>query len=221
VAVADVNGDGRLDLLVANQGGVSVLLNADQPPTPTPTSTPTNTPTPTNTATPTATATATATSTPSNIPTQTPTPTSTPTNTATSAALPTSSSTPVLATGTPTRTPTVTPTPLPRPNVGIAVAPDGTNHVLNVTLTARDAGCGVNNRLQALRFTRLTNATVDVPGVGTVTAASATPIPLSPSQATLALTVHRVNAGATTAELVVTDTCGDWPTFVGGGPSAF
>jgi hypothetical protein len=26
---------------------------------------------------------------------------------------------------------------------------------------------------------------------------------------------------ASTVELVVTDGCGDWPTFVGGGPNAF
>ena len=36
------------------------------------------------------------------------------------------------------------------------------------------------------------------------------------------LTVRRVTDGqASTVELVVTDGCGDWPTFVGGGPNAF
>jgi hypothetical protein len=29
------------------------------------------------------------------------------------------------------------------------------------------------------------------------------------------------NGTAATAELTVTDGCGDWPTFVGGGPGAF
>ena len=39
---------------------------------------------------------------------------------------------------------------------------------------------------------------------------------------TLRLTVHRLNANqAVTVELTVTDNCGDWPTFFGGGPDAF
>jgi hypothetical protein len=76
--------------------------------------------------------------------------------------------------------------------------------------------------LQALRFTRLANATVEVPGVGTLTAPSATPVPLPSRPASVTLTVHKLDPNqATTVELVVTDGCGDWPTFVGGGPSAF
>ena len=79
-----------------------------------------------------------------------------------------------------------------------------------------------NNQLLALRVTRLTNATVDVPGVGTLTAPSATPIALPSHPPTLGLTVHRVTSGqASMVELTVTDGCGDWPTFLGGGPSAF
>jgi hypothetical protein len=36
------------------------------------------------------------------------------------------------------------------------------------------------------------------------------------------LTVHRQAAGqAATVELTVTDGCGQWPTFLGGGPGAF
>jgi hypothetical protein len=36
------------------------------------------------------------------------------------------------------------------------------------------------------------------------------------------LTVQRPQPGqATTAQLLVVDGCGDWPTFVGGGPDAF
>jgi len=44
-----------------------------------------------------------------------------------------------------------------------------------------------------------------------------------PSQPqTITLTVHRGTPGqAATVELVVTDGCGEWPTFVGGGPNAF
>ena len=40
--------------------------------------------------------------------------------------------------------------------------------------------------------------------------------------ASVVLTVRRLTAGlAATVEAVVTDGCGDWPTFVGGGPTAF
>jgi hypothetical protein len=53
-------------------------------------------------------------------------------------------------------------------------------------------------------------------------AASTTPIALPTHPASIVLTLHRVTSGAaSTAELTVTDGCGDWPTFVGGGPSAF
>jgi hypothetical protein len=63
---------------------------------------------------------------------------------------------------------------------------------------------------------------VDVPGVGTIAAASATPIPLPGQPASTTLTVRRVTAGqAATVELTVTDGCGSWPTFVGGGPGSF
>jgi hypothetical protein len=103
------------------------------------------------------------------------------------------------------------------------VTPGPSTGQLQATLVARDAGCPQgNNKLIALRFTKLTNATVDVPGVGTITTASNTPIPLPGQPAAISLTVHRVTAGqAVTAELTVTDGCGDWPTFVGGGASAF
>jgi hypothetical protein len=131
-------------------------------------------------------------------------------------------------TPTPTRTltPTATPTatPFPRPNVGVQVAPGG--GALQTTLTARDAGCNnntQNNQLQSVQITRLTNATVDLATspVTTVGVAPAT-VPLPTHPPSLQLTVHRVASGqAATVELTVTDGCGAWPTFVGGGPSAF
>jgi hypothetical protein len=99
--------------------------------------------------------------------------------------------------------------------VGVDTTPTGAGQ-LRVTLTGRDAGCMPNNQLQALRFTRLTNATVDVPGVGTISAPSATPIALPGQPPSITLTLNRVTGGqAATAELVVTDGCGEWPTFVG------
>ena len=96
---------------------------------------------------------------------------------------------------------------------------------LHTTLTARDAGCNgntQNNQLLALRVTRLDERDGGRAGGGTLTAPSATPIALPSHPPTLGLTVHRVTSGqASMVELTVTDGCGDWPTFLGGGPSAF
>ncbi|HEY7067293.1 MAG TPA: choice-of-anchor Q domain-containing protein [Chloroflexota bacterium] len=183
--------------------------------------TPTSTATPTRTPTPTLTATATSTSIPATSTALALTLTAfalTPTLTAT----PTATRTPT-TTSTPGPTATITPTPYPRPNVGVVVTPGPSAGQLQATIVARDAGCGGgNNKLVSLKFTKLTNATVDVPGVGTITTASNTPIPLPGQPAAITLTLHRVSAGqAATAELVVTDGCGDWPTLVGGGASAF
>ncbi len=125
VTAADVNGDGKPDLIVATEEGtVSVLLNAmyavttsGTPATGTiryavPTATPTRTPTPKPTATsrPTGTPTKTPTRTPSRTPTRTATrtPSRTPTRTATRTPTRTPTRT---ATRSPSRTPTKTPTP--------------------------------------------------------------------------------------------------------------
>jgi hypothetical protein len=107
--------------------------------------------------------------------------------------------------------------------VGVGVTPGPVGGTLQTLLAARDQGCRPNNRLQAVQFTRLANATVDVgapAGVLVTTAPTTVALPSQP--ASLLLTVNRVAAGQpTTVELVVTDSCGTWRTFVGGGPTAF
>jgi hypothetical protein len=159
-----------------------------------------------------------------DVPTATPTGTGTPSPTGTATATRTATGTPSptrIPTSIPTQPPTITPTPYPQSNIGVQVASAGAGQ-LQATLTARDAGCVPNNRLRALRITRLTNATLDVPGIGTLTALSAGPIALPDLPPAITLTLHRVTGGASaTAELVVTDGCGDWSTFVGGGDAAF
>jgi hypothetical protein len=120
---------------------------------------------------------------------------------------------------TPTLTPTSAATPLspPQSNVGVQVAPSG--GTLQTTISARNAGCAGGNQLVSLQFTRLTNATVDVGGPS-VTVGTPTTVPLAAHPPSIALTVHRVAPGqAVTVELTVTDGCGSWPTFVGGGPN--
>ena len=54
------------------------------------------------------------------------------------------------------------------------------------------------------------------------TSVTGAPIQLAGTPASIQLTLHRVHDGqASTVALVVTDGCGDWPTFFGGGPTAF
>ncbi len=165
--------------------------------------------------------------------TPTPTATSTPTATLTptATAMPTRTSTPpATATSTPTAagTPTATPTPVactPRPNVSVATANNGDRR-LRVTITANtNPGASPPNQVQAIQFTALDNATVQLaPQPGIPSAESVTTprtVTLSPAAASVTLFVSRVNAGAATVRAVVTDGCGPWPTFFGGGPSAF
>lgn len=152
------------------------------------------------TATPTSTATATSTATPTSTATATPTRTLT-------------------AAPTTTTTPTLTPTPYPRPNVAVQTTPD-TRGRLRVTLSARDAACGINDRLFELRFGTATNAFIDV-GNGVLHSGGFTySLPAPAPQVTIY--VQRQTAGqASTVNLTVVDGCGAWPTFVGGGPNAF
>jgi hypothetical protein len=137
-----------------------------------------------------------------SVPTDTPTPTAT----ATSTASPTATRTPT-ATSTPTRTPTATTTACTgnRPNVGRSagrVDPDR----LQVILTA---GAGNIQSVDAIRLTN-TNVTVD----GT-TLPSNGQIAVGRSSTTLMIT--RKGPGAFTAELSITDGCGPYPLFFGGG----
>ena len=122
--LADINGDNKLDLLVATGDAIETLLNVSgegiptpipagtvfPTPTATPTATGTGARTPTATATRTATATASATATSTRTATQTATASRTPTATATATATSTSSRT-ATPTPTSTSTPTTTATP--------------------------------------------------------------------------------------------------------------
>jgi N-acetylneuraminic acid mutarotase len=182
------------------------IFQANVPATPTPTSTPTRTPTRTPTATPTRTPTATATA------TRTPTATLTPTLT---------------LTPTTTRTPTATATPNPctLPNrVGVQAVANGDGR-LRVTVTANGAGA----TLQALSFAldghAVGNGLIDAPAPATPVldgAALPTSVTLPAGTTSYTFYVRRAVAGvATTVSFTVTDSCGTWPTFVGGGPGAF
>jgi hypothetical protein len=128
------------------------------------------------------------------------------------------------ATRTPTPTPTRTPTPTatqppacpPRPSLRVAAAPRGAAR-LQVGVTA-GAGAGIS--LHSIQFGAAANALIDAgslhgsPGNATVTIPAGT--------GTFVFHVRRATPGqATHVPMTVYDTCGAWPTFVGGGPSAF
>lgn len=91
---------------------------------------------------------------------------------------------------------------------------------LQSTIRARNSGCSPNDQLVSLHFIRTDNATVDV--LGTTGRGGDFTVAVPPGTAQVTLTVNRVTAGQpATVQLVVTDGCGAWPTFVGGGAGAF
>jgi thermitase len=105
----------------------------------------------------------------------------------------------------------------PRPAVGVRTA-RGVPGSLTVTVTAGATSSGAN-RLQEIRFGASSNAIVDV---GTRAEAGGFSVTMPPSSASYPFTVRRSAPGtATTVPLVVVDSCGEWKTFVGGGPAAF
>jgi hypothetical protein len=129
---------------------------------------------------------------------------------------------PLLGQVTPTATPIAsrTPTPgalcSPRPPVGVSSAVTGAGR-LHATITAQ---ASANARLVSLTIGQATNAVVDVPGGPTGTPGGVT-VQLPANTQQIVLTVRRVQSGqAVTVPLTVTDSCGAWPTFVGGGPQA-
>ncbi|HEY7066928.1 MAG TPA: kelch repeat-containing protein [Chloroflexota bacterium] len=185
------------------------------------------TPTPTATATATYTPSATATATPTATSTATPSPTGTATPTVTSTATPTATSTAArttTGTATPTATSTITATGVttpcaPRPSVSVVSTANGDGR-LRVTVSATTNASTPTNVLARLRFTSGTNGLLDV---GTQTGRQPPlTVELPPATAQTTFYVERAAAGqATTVNLDVEDTCGRWPTFVGGGPGAF
>jgi len=108
-----------------------------------------------------------------------------------------------------------------RPKTTIQTRAIGGGRLLVSVQVGRPAGA-TNNILRQIRVVRADNARVDVlgqtfgPGGGAV-------VPGSPMQQ-IDFTVTRQPPGSQTPVMVpfvVTDDCGEWTTFVGGGPTAF
>jgi lysophospholipase L1-like esterase len=139
-----------------------------------------------------------------------PEPTATFTPTATQTATSTQTPTPTLV-----PSPTSTPAPCaPRPPVLVSVRTIGGGR-LGFTITATGAG----NGLREIRVGAARNATIEIAGS---TGAGNFVVPLPGVPASVQGTVTRTRAGeAVHVPLVVVDQCGEWQTFVGGGPNAF
>ncbi|MCC6180120.1 MAG: carboxypeptidase regulatory-like domain-containing protein [Chloroflexi bacterium] len=103
----------------------------------------------------------------------------------------------------------------PRPEIKVLTTPDGPGR-LKVTVSA----AGEGNELEHLRFGAARNARIDVDGGPTGAAGNVTyTVPAGRTQVTF--TVTRATAGQPMqVPLIVVDGCGEWPTFVGAGPSA-
>jgi hypothetical protein len=90
---------------------------------------------------------------------------------------------------------------------------------LEATLTATGLDVPFSNRLQTVRLENAVNARVFHGGTQLT---AGVPVSLPAGTVETTLVVERVNpALATTVPLVVADSCGEWPTFVGGGAGSF
>jgi hypothetical protein len=100
-----------------------------------------------------------------------------------------------------------------RPAVSVSVA-RGQPGQLHVTVIA---GSG---ELRSMQFGAATNALIDIGAVVGATGNFSVTFAAGTQQVTFL--VRRASAGqSTTVPLTANDACGAWPTFVGGGPSAF
>jgi hypothetical protein len=151
------------------------------------------------------------------------TPPPTPTLTPLASATPTPT-TPPTATSTPTPTPFPTPINcVPRPSVLLNVTPTSGGR-LAVTVAAQSNSAVVNNAILRLTFggTPPQGSSNDVVEINGTSQSGSFVIVPSPPATALGFFVRQADPSQpTTVQLIVRDRCGDWPTFVGGGLSAF
>jgi len=101
----------------------------------------------------------------------------------------------------------------------VAAVP-GTPGQLQVTVIAQTSAGVPINGLRRIEFAVPTNGVID--GFGRVGEAGAFAVDLPDQPRAVTFAVRRVDpAQATNVPFTVTDACGPWSTFVGGGPSAF
>ena len=107
----------------------------------------------------------------------------------------------------------------PRPPVRVSVAKIGGGQ-LRATVTI-GVNAGTQNELVSIAWTRFDTATVVLDGVGPVQVGQTSGFPTPLTQSASFVITRTPGASSGTVRLVVTDGCGTWPTFVGGGPSAW
>jgi glucose/arabinose dehydrogenase len=108
----------------------------------------------------------------------------------------------------------------PRPNVQVTTVPNGSGG-LTISLVSSTNASTPHNGLFSIRFIGRDNAEVGIGAVQNYT--SADPVDLGLA-AQASFTIRRPippMPGASTVRFVVTDGCGDWPSFAGGGAGSF
>ena len=132
----------------------------------------------------------------------------------------------VSPTATPPSTSTLTPVPTttpfacgPRPTVVVNAIPVGGSR-LQVTVSSGTAPATPGNHLIQLQATIPANTRIDVPN-GPQDLLGSAILPIGDGTQPVIFFVRRIGPGAITVPLIATDTCGAWPSFVGGGTSAF
>jgi hypothetical protein len=106
----------------------------------------------------------------------------------------------------------------PRPNVAVSTTRAGSGQ-LRATIAAQTSPATPTNTLQSITITRIDGAAVQINGSPIAAGATVT-FPNGTSQ--VALLVERQAPGvASNVAFSVTDACGEWKSFVGGGPGAF
>jgi uncharacterized protein YkwD len=107
----------------------------------------------------------------------------------------------------------------PRPAFGLTTS-SPSQGTLQVTVTPGRPAGAPGNTLKTIRFGAVANGSIDIAGYGSPSAN--TSVGVAPGTSQLTFTLRRATNGApTTVPLILTDDCGDWPTFVGGGRTAF
>jgi hypothetical protein len=101
----------------------------------------------------------------------------------------------------------------PRPRVTVQTRSTGDGRLLATVTTS-----GANNWLTALRFAQTSGATVEIGGQAGRSGSFTVSLPAGAVSTQFWL--RRTSSGATTVQLAVADRCGEWQTFVGGGPGA-
>jgi hypothetical protein len=104
----------------------------------------------------------------------------------------------------------------PRPAVRVTTALNGAGQV-RVTVSASGTGAPGNNGLRSIRFDAVSNGSIDA-GNQTRSAGNFTmSLPFDTAQTSFVVR-RSGNGGSATVQFVVTDGCGDWPSFAGLGP---